>query len=273
LHLLGRFAAFPVRTSDQPLSIPSRKGRALLAYVAMQSEPTVTREQLATLLWGDRFDTQARQSLRQCLLSLRKQLEPVAPGLLLLNGDLVGLNAQLFSTDAHEFAALAEEAVGPERALVLYRGEFLADLSLDVEPFDDWVREERARLTAIAARLLELQAEQSDECGQGERGLRACERLLAIDPLREDWQRLALKLTARYRGRDPAMARANTLIALLHREIHADPEPATISFIADIKRGAIAPAWQMRRPKPIALTPRGADSVQLLRRYRPVIGR
>jgi DNA-binding SARP family transcriptional activator len=74
LHLLGRFAVFPARTPDQPLSISSRKGRALLAYVAMQPEPTVSREQLATLLWGDRFDTQARQSLRQCLTTGRQCL-------------------------------------------------------------------------------------------------------------------------------------------------------------------------------------------------------
>jgi DNA-binding SARP family transcriptional activator len=227
LHLLGRFAAFPARTPDQPLTISSRKGRALLAYVAMQSEPTVTREQLATLLWGNRFDAQARQSLRQCLLSLRKQLGPVAPGLLVLDGELVCLKAQSFSTDVHEFAALAEEAADPERALVLYRGEFLAGFSLDVEPFDDWVRGERARLTAIAARLLELQVQQSDEFGHGEQALRACERLLAIDRLREDWQCLALKLTARHRGRDPAIARANALIALLRSELDADPEPAT----------------------------------------------
>ena len=263
LHLLGRFAAFPARTPDQPLTISSRKGRALLAYVAMQPEPMLTREQLATLLWGDRFDTQARHSLRQCLLSLRKQLESVAPGLLVLNGELVGLKTQLFSTDTHEFTALAEEAADLERALLLYRGEFLAGFSLNVEPFDDWVRGERARLTAIAARLLELQAQQSDECGHGEQALRACERLLAIDPLREDWQRLALKVTARYRGRDPAMARASELIALLRRELDADPEPATGAFIEDIKRGAIAPVWQMRRPKPIVLARCNAESAHV----------
>jgi formylglycine-generating enzyme required for sulfatase activity/DNA-binding SARP family transcriptional activator len=257
LHLLGRFAVFPARAPDEPLTIASRKGRALLAYLSMQPEPMLTREQLATLLWGDRFDTQARQSLRQCLLSLRKQLESVTPGLLVLDGDLVGLKAQFFSTDAHEFAALAESA-DLERALVLYRGEFLAGFNLDVEPFDEWVRGERARLAAIAARLLELQAQQSDERGHGEQALRACERLLAIDPLREDWQRLALKLTARHRGRDPAMARANALLALLRSELDTDPEPATVTLIADIKRGAVAAATQMHRPKPIALAPRDA---------------
>jgi DNA-binding SARP family transcriptional activator len=261
LHLLGRFAAFPDRAPDQPLSISSRKGRALLAYLAMQPEPTLTREQLATLLWGDRFDTQARQSLRQCILSLRRELEPAAPDMLAVDGGLVGLKVQAFSTDAHEFAALAEEGGDLERALVLYRGEFLAGFSLDVEPFDDWVRGERARFAGIAARLLEVQAEQSDERGHGEQALRACERLLAIDVLREDWQRLALKLTARHRGRDAAMARAKALIALLRSELDTDPEPSTAALIDHIKRGAIALASQVLRSKPIVLAPREADSL------------
>jgi len=260
LRLLGRFAAFPARAPGQSLSISSRKGCALLAYLAMQPEPTLTREQLATLLWGDRFDTQARQSLRQCLLSLRRDLEQAAPDMLAVDGELVGLNMQAFSTDAGEFAALAEEGGDPERALVLYRGEFLAGFSLDVEPFDDWVRGERTRFAGIAARLLELQAEQSDERGDGEQALRACGRLLAIDPLRGDWQRLELKLTARYRGRDTAMARANALIALLRSELDADPEPATAALISDIKRGAIAPAPQIPTPKPVMLAPRDTGS-------------
>src|SRR5262245_31177116 len=75
LHLLGHFAAFPTRAAGQPLSISSRKGCALLAYLALQSSQPLRREQLATLLWGDRFDKQARQSLRQSILTLRKQLE------------------------------------------------------------------------------------------------------------------------------------------------------------------------------------------------------
>src|SRR5262245_43083433 len=239
LHLLGRFTVFPSGAPNQPLSISSRKGCALLAYLAMLSSPTLKREQLATLLWGDRFDKQARQSLRQSILALRQQLDPVAPGLLVLDGELVGLDAELFSTDAHEFAVLAEEAGDPERALGLYRGEFLAGLNLDVEPFDDWVRGERAHFAAIAARLLELQARQFDKRGDGEQALRACERLLAIDPQREDWQRLALTLTARHRGRDAAVARAKALIALLRKELDAEPEPATVALINDIKRGAL----------------------------------
>ena len=37
-----------------------------------------SREHLATLLWGNRFDEQARNSLRQALYALRKALGPDA---------------------------------------------------------------------------------------------------------------------------------------------------------------------------------------------------
>jgi formylglycine-generating enzyme required for sulfatase activity len=158
LHLLGGFSIFPDGAPDQSLSIPSRKAQALLAYLAMQPEPRLTRGRLAALLWAGRFDKQARQSLRQCLLSLRKQLEAVAPGLLVLDDELVSLSPQLLSTDAREFVLLAEEGANPECALILYRGEFLAGFRVNVEPFDDWVREERARLATIAARLVTLPA-------------------------------------------------------------------------------------------------------------------
>src|SRR5262245_54825116 len=156
LHVFGGLTVFLDGIPDKPFSIPSRKGCALLAYLAIQR--SAKREQLATLLWGDRFDKQARQSLRQSILSLRKQLEPMAPGLIVLDGESVGLDAELFSTDAIEFAALAEEGGDPKRALGLYRGEFLAGFSLGVEPFDAWVRAQRAHFAAIAARLLQRQA-------------------------------------------------------------------------------------------------------------------
>jgi formylglycine-generating enzyme required for sulfatase activity len=158
LHLFGSLTVFPDDTPDKPLSIASRKGCAMLAYLAMQREARSRREELAKLLWGDRFDKQARQSLRQSVLALRRQLERAVPDLLVLDGEFVGLNAQAFSTDVHEFTALAEEGGDPKRALALYRGEFLAGFSLEAEPFDNWVRAERARFEAIHARLLQARA-------------------------------------------------------------------------------------------------------------------
>ncbi len=115
LLLLGRFGL--KLDSGGRISVSSRKGCALLAYLAMQPEYAASRERLATLLWGDRSDGLARQNLRQCLSSLRRELPPAVAKHLLVESDSVGLSAAALSVDAREFAALAEfERPGCARA-------------------------------------------------------------------------------------------------------------------------------------------------------------
>ena len=71
LTLLGGFEA---RLDDGPaLSVPA-KGQALLAYLTLRPGPSHPRDKLATLLWGDAGDTQARDSLRHTVAALRKTL-------------------------------------------------------------------------------------------------------------------------------------------------------------------------------------------------------
>ena len=74
LSFLGGFVANVCTDPPSALRISSKKGCALLAYVAMRPEQDVSREQLADLLWGDRSTQHARQALRQCLASLRRDL-------------------------------------------------------------------------------------------------------------------------------------------------------------------------------------------------------
>ena len=57
LKVLGGFEArLP---SGDFAEIPIRKGRALLAYLALNPGQVFARAKLADLLWGDRGDTQA----------------------------------------------------------------------------------------------------------------------------------------------------------------------------------------------------------------------
>src|SRR6266699_2493425 len=55
-----------------------KKARALLAYLTAQAGQSVSRERLADLLWPYQGSEQARHSLRNCLLELRKALGPKA---------------------------------------------------------------------------------------------------------------------------------------------------------------------------------------------------
>jgi DNA-binding SARP family transcriptional activator len=57
LTLLRRRTLRVDRIPPESIRISSRRGWALLAYLAMQPGRAASREQIAALLWGDRFDT------------------------------------------------------------------------------------------------------------------------------------------------------------------------------------------------------------------------
>src|SRR5216683_2459232 len=242
LELLGGFAINVAGNPPTPIRISPKKGRALLAYLAMHPQHSGRREQLATLLWGDRLDKQARQSLRQCVRWLRRDLARTEPALLYSDGDKIGLQTQFLTVDADEFAERARSAESGEleRAADLYRGEFLAGCDLDMEAFADWVRAERSRLQAMAAQVFVQCAERFDAVGVGAKAIDTTVRLVALDPLREDWQRRLLRLRARYEGCDAALADARALTALLKKELNVEPAAATKALVAEIERGEIA---------------------------------
>ena len=241
LLLLGRFGL--KLDSGERISVSSKKGCALLAYLAMQPDYAASRERLAALLWGDRSDELARQNLRQCLSSLRRELPPAVAKRLLVEPDRVGLSAAGLSVDAREFAALAESSDSDAlvRACDLYLGPFLSGIGVESEAFDEWVGAERARFELTAARVLTSCAQRADTAGHGARAISTLERLVAIDPLREDWQRLALHICARHQGRSAALVQADRMVALIRAELGVDVEPATKALIDDIRSGVVAP--------------------------------
>jgi len=243
LRLLGGFDLAPGADSLAPVRMTSRKGCGLIAYLALQPDGTASRAQLATLLWSDRYDTQARQNLRQCLASLRGDMNAFAPGLLLPDRDTVCLRIEKMSVDAIEFARFAAATCIDDLRLAadLYRGAFLSGLDLETETFDEWRKVERARLENLAADVFGRLADSANALGNGDEAITAVERLVALDPLREDWQRQALLIHARYRGRDVAVARARAFSELLQQELDTAPEPATRMLIDDIRNGAVAP--------------------------------
>jgi DNA-binding SARP family transcriptional activator/TolB-like protein len=248
LQLLGPFAIEANVGRPIPIAVRSRKARALLAYLAMQPDYRARREELATLLWGDGPDQQARHSLRQCLIALRQDLS-VAADVLLLDREAIGLSAQSVAVDARSFIALARSAEpdAQTRAAELWRGAFLPDLILDIEEFDTWRRQEADRLAAAAGDVFAALWRNADAKGDGEAAIAATERLIALEPTREDRQRIALTLLARHKGRDAALSRAKILTDLLRSELGVAPEPATRALIDAIKRGDFEPVHVKNR--------------------------
>ena len=192
LRLLGRFGVIALDGESTPIQLPTRKSGALLAYLGMSRDYGASREELAALLWGDCSDQQARQSLRQALALLRKELGP--SHLFTADTQIVRLEPALWSIDARDFETLArsQKAEDLSGAARLFAGNFLSGVNIDEEAFEEWVGAQRTRLQLAAGHLCETFMKRPDLVSDPDQALAAVEQLMALDPLREDWQRIAI---------------------------------------------------------------------------------
>src|SRR5262249_13530047 len=126
LTLLG---PFELSGPDGPIDLTSKKLTALLAYLACTAPQGHGRDKLMTLLWGSRFDAQARQNLRQALLRLRHVLGEDA---LIGSGESVSLQPGVIACDVPRFEALLAEGSRDalNEAVGCYRGRLLPDIEI-----------------------------------------------------------------------------------------------------------------------------------------------
>jgi TolB-like protein/DNA-binding SARP family transcriptional activator len=233
LHLLGSFAL--VRGDGTPVSVTSRKNRALVAILALSPGQRATRERLAGLLWGDRGDTQARDSLRQAIAVLRKELGELDAHILNARGDLIELNSASISVDAVDLLSAAGDpgADGLRRAATLCRGELLADISLREAGFEEWLANGRRRLNEAAIKVFDQLA--SVESGQAQ--IDFAQRLVALDQLREASHRRLIEAYAAQGDFAMALQQFETLKRLLRVELGIAPSPESTELARLIQSG------------------------------------
>jgi DNA-binding SARP family transcriptional activator/TolB-like protein len=143
-----------------PLPLPpSRKVRALLAYLAMAPRP-VTREKLCELLWDVADDP--RSELRWCLSKLRPLIDAPTATRLIADREQVRIDTNALDIDAISVARSAQMTLtsgspGDLQSLrALFRGDFLEGLCVDRAPlFDNWLAGQRHRFGQLRQQLLE----------------------------------------------------------------------------------------------------------------------
>jgi DNA-binding SARP family transcriptional activator len=150
IKLLGGFEAH--LQAGAALVLPTRKMQALLAYLALPLGQSHPREKLATLLWADMRDAQARANLRNALSRIKKALPQVARPSLIFDGASVSLDPSAVDVDVARFERLVADgsADALKQLARLYRGDLLAGLVLAERPFEEWLTAERARLHELA---------------------------------------------------------------------------------------------------------------------------
>jgi DNA-binding SARP family transcriptional activator/Tfp pilus assembly protein PilF len=245
---LELFGGFRLTTgAEREIVISSRKNRALLAILALAPGCAVARDQLVALLWGDRGESQARNSLRQSLLVLRRDLADIEPSPLVMQDDQVRLDLAHLHIDSVQFCAAAD-AGNRDAAAALYRGPLLAGLNLGGDAFEDWLRLQRDLFAAKAVTVLEQLAMEQE----GEARIATAKRLMALDPLREASHRALM--SAYHDAGEAALAlrQYEACRELLKHELGIAPAPATEELRRTIAaaietRPTIAPMPQRTR--------------------------
>jgi DNA-binding SARP family transcriptional activator len=178
---------------------PSRKVRALLAYLALAPRP-VPRSWLCELLWDVPDDP--RGELRWCLSKIRRLVDEPGSIRLRTEADAVALDLQDCDVDVlrvgeAEGEDLATSSLDRLRAFAdAFTGEFLAGLELDRNPsFATWLAAERRRLRRLEARILEHLVERLPEA----EALVLLERWAALSPFDLGVQARLLQVFARLR--------------------------------------------------------------------------
>jgi DNA-binding SARP family transcriptional activator len=220
------------------VTISAKKSQALLAYLGVKPSQRVSREKIATLLWSSTGPDQARQSLRQTLSTLRKELAQISGNekILVEENDLLGLDESLVECDVSAFESLV--ATGSEEALAqaakLYRGDFLDGFVINEERFDQWVIAERDRLHRMSLRahmaLLEMQSRR----GAVDEAIATAQHSLRIDILQEPVHRALMRLFMQSGDLVNALQQFETCAKVLKRELRIDPDAETKALYNEI---------------------------------------
>jgi DNA-binding SARP family transcriptional activator len=233
LSLFDRFSL--TFGTGEAVAVSAARHQALVAYVGLQASMVCDREQLATLFWGDTGDANARHSLSQALLVLRKKLELYPPGLLTTDRASVRFVESEVWIDVRYFDHLISIG-GPKsiaQAVALFKSGFLEGFHSGAPAFDDWADNERSRLWMLYRSAVEQYAENLSM--PSERVIEAIIRLSSHDQFDESVHRLMLRTLTQRFGSPAALAYAEKVKKLLNRELGVDPDPATAALVADIR--------------------------------------
>lgn len=119
------FGNFEVFVDDEPLSFPRSRAKEILAYLVDRNGASISKREIAAVLWEDEEYTRSKQVQLQTLFSeLRKKLASVgAQELLIKEHGFYAVNKKCFYCDYYEFLK------GNTYAINSYQGEYMTNYS------------------------------------------------------------------------------------------------------------------------------------------------
>jgi adenylate cyclase len=226
------FGSPAILVGDRRFRHRSRKAMALLAYLAMRADEHVSRSHLASLLWGDSGEEQARANLRQTLSQLRRLFRDAGHDPIMVPFDQVVLQSDNIEVDALELLnARPEDFAGSFETLP----EFLEGFAVPAPEFETWMMAQRNKIRARTVALLEATAAKEFEAGEYATAAEKLSLALTIDPLQESIHRNLMK-THNAQGRtDAALSQFEACRRILARELQIEPDAETRRLATEIR--------------------------------------
>lgn len=245
---------------EAPPELLWKKNTALLLYLARSPKRRCTREQLIGLLWPDKDDTAARQSMREAIRVVR---QCVGEDRLKTTGDVVQLLDGAVELDTDQFEKLVQQRDWAHTT-PLINGEFVDGFKVpDATGFEDWLTIERSlwhgRSMDALLRHAEERLDAGDELGADEPLRRARE----LDPLSQRALRAHMRRVAGAGDRSGALQLFEQFLSDARRDGDVTVEPETKAVAERLRGGR---AWHL--PKE-ALSPERSVSW----RRAPLLGR
>jgi predicted ATPase/DNA-binding SARP family transcriptional activator len=262
ISLLGTFQVMIHGT--EITGFDSDKVRALLAYLAVESDRPHRRAVLVGLLWPDRPERTARHNLSQALFNLRTLLGDAAAGddlgaTLVADRQAIQFDAACDCwLDVAAFTAAVDGCAGhPHRrldlcescierlhqALGLYRGSFLEGVSAgDSAPFEEWMRLRQERYHRLVIDAAHRLARCHELRGDNERALHCLRRHVQLEPWSEDAHWQLMRLLAATGRRHAALAQYQACRQALAAELGVEAGSETTALYRTIRDGDELPA-------------------------------
>ncbi|TIO12117.1 MAG: adenylate cyclase [Mesorhizobium sp.] len=224
----------------RPVRFATRKTSLLFAALVLAGRRGHRREQLSEAFWPGRSNGQARNSLRQALVDIRRSFPASKDATVYIDGDqeAVALIAGPDEADISIFDRKLEEGRAADLAFAadLYRGGVLAGEAIP-EELDEWFGPYLNKYQRKALQLVDRLSFALPTPGSAEET--ACEglaeRLLAADPTAEAAHRALIRIHA-HRGHENAALRQFELCrTALKKQLDAEPEAQTSSLAASLQ--------------------------------------
>jgi predicted ATPase/DNA-binding SARP family transcriptional activator len=233
----------PLKFAALPKTLP------LWAYLLLNRAEPVPRDSLAYALWPNVPESKARANLRRHLYELRRALPPHPQDVpwLLRQADTLQWNPAVeFWLDVAEFERLSASPHHLAKAAALYGDDLLPNV------YEDWISFDRERLRNQYLFNLSQLICQSRARGDYSQAVVYAQKILSLDPLREDAVRELISL--HYGGGDRAGALRvyRHFARRLQEELGVTPMPETEALFDALLRDKPLPGSRPRTAIPVA---------------------